>query len=83
MGRHDPHDETAGPPSKPMPRDCNEEENRRGEGSKPNYDSPDKRSLFLFAVIAMKMPVHLNLCTYPQCRERHGPTKPTPDGALS
>jgi hypothetical protein len=56
--------------SKPMPSEC-EEENRRGEGSKPNYDSPDKRSLF-FSVIAMKMPLHLNLCTYPQCRERQG-----------
>jgi hypothetical protein len=54
-----------------MPSECDEEENRRGEGSKPNYDSPDKRSLFFFAVIAMKMPLHLNLCTCPQCRERH------------
>jgi hypothetical protein len=45
-----------------MPSECDEEENRRGEGSKPNYDSPDKRSLFFFfAVIAMKMPLHLNL----------------------
>jgi hypothetical protein len=49
------------PLSKPMPSECDEEENRRGEGSKPNYDSPDKRSLFFFRVIAMKMPLHLNL----------------------
>ena len=44
-----------------MPSECDEEENRRGEGSKPNYDSPDKRPLFFFAVIAMHMPLHLNL----------------------
>ena len=49
------------PLSKPMPSECDEEENRRGEGSRPNYDSPDKRSLFFFAVIAMNMPMHLNL----------------------
>ena len=84
------------PLSKPMPSDCDEEENRRGEGSKPNYDSPDKRSLFFFAVIAMNMPQHLNLSHQVQSDIRYDPdypsykltsltttTKPTSDGALS
>ena len=60
-----------------MPSDCDEEENRRGEGSKPNYDSPDKRSLFFFAVIAMNMPQHLNLSHQVQSDIRYDPDYPS------
>jgi hypothetical protein len=55
-----------GPPARSrgpnsLARDCEEEDYCRDEGSKPNYDSPDKACRFFFAVIAMGMPLHLNL----------------------
>jgi hypothetical protein len=57
----DPTEVHLDPNSKPMASDCEEEDYCRDEGSKPNYDSPDKGCRFFFAVIAMGMPLHLNL----------------------
>ena len=53
--------EADAPNSKPMPSDCEEEDYCRDEDSKPDYDSPDKGCRFFFAVIAMGMPLRLNL----------------------